>query len=205
MPRSPARAAVLVGIDTGGTFTDLVCFARGVLRVHKLPSTPDNPARAVLAGLQALLGARPADGTIITYGSTVATNAVLERKGARVVLVTTAGFEDVLEIGRQTRPDLYALEPSKPPPLVARAQRLGIAERLTYEGETLEPLTAATLRDAVSGAASARSRSPSSVHSYTNSAPNAGSDAPCAASVCRCRCRTSWSRNTASTSAPARR
>jgi N-methylhydantoinase A len=172
MPQSPARAAVLVGIDTGGTFTDLVCFARGVLRVHKLPSTPDNPARAVLAGLQALLGARPAEGTIITYGSTVATNAVLERKGARVVLVTTAGFEDVLEIGRQTRPDLYALEPSKPAPLVARAQRLGIAERLTYEGATLAPLTAATLRDAVSAA---RRKRPQSIavcllHAYANSA-----------------------------------
>jgi N-methylhydantoinase A len=170
MPRSPARAAILVGIDTGGTFTDLVCFERGVLRVHKLPSTPDDPARAVLAGLQALLGARPAAGTIITYGSTVATNAVLERKGARVVLFTTAGFEDVLEIGRQTRPDLYALEPRKPPPLVARTQRLGVAERLTYDGSTLVPLSAATLRNAV---AAARRKRPQSIavcllHAYAN-------------------------------------
>src|SRR6185369_9853543 len=172
MPRSPARAAVLVGIDTGGTFTDLVCFARGVLRVHKLPSTPDNPARAVLAGLQALLGARPADGTIITYGSTVATNAVLERKGARVVLVTTAGFEDVLEIGRQTRPDLYALEPSKPAPLISRRGRIGVAERMTFEGKPLLRPTASALRAAVAAVkrSTAQSVAVCFLHSYANPA-----------------------------------
>ena len=114
MPRARRATPLLIGIDTGGTFTDFVCIERGALRVHKLPSTPDNPARAVLAGLRELLGRHSGDRAVITYGSTVATNAVLERKGARVVLLTTAGFEDVLEIGRQTRPDLYALEPQKP-------------------------------------------------------------------------------------------
>ncbi len=90
MPRAGRRLAdapVLVGIDTGGTFTDFVCVGPTGLRVHKCPSTPDNPARAVLAGLAEILGARPGVGVRITYGSTVATNAVLERRGARVVLL----------------------------------------------------------------------------------------------------------------------
>ncbi len=157
MPRAPA---VLIGIDTGGTFTDFVCLGPHGLRVHKRPSTPDDPARAVLNGLTELLataehgagvGRDPSPPTsdprlLITYGSTVATNAVLERRGARVVLLTTAGFEDVLEIGRQTRPELYALEPRKPAPLVGRAARLGVAERLGPDGKVLRRLTAAELR-----------------------------------------------------------
>ncbi|MGE3497894.1 MAG: hydantoinase/oxoprolinase family protein [Candidatus Binatia bacterium] len=148
MPRARGRRAapILIGVDTGGTFTDFVCFAPDGLRVHKRPSTPDNPARAVLAGLAEILGGRGTDGVHITYGSTVATNAVLERKGARVALITTAGFEDVLEIGRQNRPDLYALEPRRPVPLVARARRFGAAERLDYTGAVLRPLSPAEVR-----------------------------------------------------------
>src|SRR5262249_36348076 len=107
---------------------------------------------AVLDGLRELLGEDASAALAITYGSTVATNAVLERKGARVVLLTTAGVEDVLEIGRQTRPDLYALEPEKPPPLVPRGRRVGVAERLTVEGRALRPLSAAALRRAVAAA-----------------------------------------------------
>jgi N-methylhydantoinase A len=172
MPRRAARAAVLIGIDTGGTFTDFVCFEAGAVRVHKRPSTPDDPARAVLAGLRALLGRQPAPGAVITYGSTVATNAVLERTGARVALLTTAGFEDVLEIGRQTRPDLYALEPCKPAPLVPRRRRLGVAERLTCDGRAVLPLSRAALRAAV---AAARRTRPQSIaicllHAYANPA-----------------------------------
>src|SRR5215468_11616699 len=141
MPRAAARAPILIGVDTGGTFTDFVCFVGRGLRVHKRPSTPDDPARAVLAGLRELLGAHVPAGVAITYGSTVATNAVLERGGARVVLLTTAGFEDVLEIARQTRPDLYALEPSRPEPLVPRRRRLGVEERLGVDGRALVPLS----------------------------------------------------------------
>jgi N-methylhydantoinase A/oxoprolinase/acetone carboxylase beta subunit len=134
-----ASRLVRIGIDTGGTFTDFVIHERGRTRVHKVLSTPDDPARAVLSGLAEIF---PADWDgEVTYGSTVATNALLERRGARVCLVTTAGFEDVIEIGRQDRPDLYALEPRLPPPLVTRPDRLGVRERVTFDGRVLEPLT----------------------------------------------------------------
>src|SRR5258706_5727829 len=104
-----------VGVDTGGTFTDFVALRGGRLMAFKLPSTPRAPERAVLEGLA---GLDLAPGDRVRYGSTVATNALLERKGARVALVTTAGFEDLLEIGRQDRPDLYSLMPRRLAPLV---------------------------------------------------------------------------------------
>jgi len=171
MPRR-RTASILIGIDTGGTFTDFVCFARGAMRVHKRPSTPHAPARAVLDGLRELLGREPAGDVAIVYGTTVATNAVLERRGARVVLLTTAGLEDVLEIGRQTRPDLYALEPRKPEPLVPRRHRLGVAERLTVDGRPLVPLSAAALHRAVAAARRARPQSIAVclLHAYANPA-----------------------------------
>jgi len=172
MPRARRPPAIVIGIDTGGTFTDFVCFARGALRVHKRPSTPRNPARAVLDGLRELLQGDTADRASITYGSTVATNAVLERRGARVVLLTTAGLEDVLEIGRQTRPDLYALEPRKPEPLVPRARRIGVTERLRVDGRPLLPLSDAALRRAVGAArrAGAESVAVCLLHAYANPA-----------------------------------
>ena len=124
----------LLGIDTGGTFTDFVLMdPQGEILLHKVPSTPDNPARAVLLGLAELTGAG-VDGLRIVHGSTVATNAVLERRGARTALITTAGFEDVLEIGRQDRPGLYALTCRRPPPLVPRELRFGLGERILYNG-----------------------------------------------------------------------
>jgi N-methylhydantoinase A len=122
-----AAAPIFVGIDTGGTFTDLVAIAGGELRVHKVLSTPDDPARAVIAGLKVLLEDVPA--AIVTYSSTVATNALLEGKGARVALFVDAGFEDLIEIGRQNRTELYALAPTRPPPIVPRALRFGVAGR----------------------------------------------------------------------------
>ncbi len=121
-----------LGIDTGGTFTDLVLSDKGNLDIHKIPTTPHNPAEALLAGLEHLCaGAVPES---ITHGSTIATNALLERKGARIALVTTAGFEDVLQIGRQNRPSLYDLDVEKEPPLVAREDIYGIGERTLYDG-----------------------------------------------------------------------
>ncbi len=136
-------ARVIVGIDTGGTFTDLVAIVGGEARVHKLPSTPRDPAEAVIAGLAELLAGAPAE--IVTYSSTVATNALLEGKGARVALFTDAGFEDLIEIGRQNRADLYALAPSRPHPLVGRAMRFGVAGRTLYDGAILKPLGNADL------------------------------------------------------------
>src|SRR5690606_24714147 len=106
---------MLIGVDIGGTFTDLVLSADGRLQIHKLLSTPHNPAEAMLAGLQAI-GAAP--DARISHGSTVATNAILERKGAKTALITTQGFRDLLFIGRQNRPQLYALHSQLPPPLI---------------------------------------------------------------------------------------
>ena len=137
----------VVGIDTGGTFTDFVLLDEGgKLRVHKVLSTPDNPAKAVLAGLRHLLNGAAAD---IVHGSTVATNALLERKGAKAALVTTAGFEDVLEIGRQTRAAIYDLNVEKPPPLIPRERRIGVAERVGPQGEVLRELSDESIRTTV--------------------------------------------------------
>ena len=134
-----AGAPIIVGIDTGGTFTDLVAIVAGELRVHKLPSTPHDPAQAVIAGLEAILGGAPADA--VTYSSTVATNALLEKKGARVALLVDAGFEDLIEIGRQNRTELYALAPERPEPLVPRALRIGVGGRTLFDGKIAAPLT----------------------------------------------------------------
>ena len=129
--------ASVLGVDVGGTFTDFLLWQDGRLSVYKRPSTPDDPARAVLAGLEEA-GWAPDE---VVHGSTVATNAVLERTGARTALITTEGFRDVLEIGRQTRPELYDLEPRRPPPLVPRALRLEARERLDHHGRALASLS----------------------------------------------------------------
>jgi len=137
--RRHVSSHIAVGIDTGGTFTDLIALVEGALRVHKVPSTPDDPARAVLKGLREMLpGTRPG---LVTYSSTVATNALLERKGARVAILTNAGFEDLIEIGRQNRDDLYALAPSRPEPLVPRLRRIGVHERTLHDGTSLTKLS----------------------------------------------------------------
>jgi N-methylhydantoinase A len=129
-----------IGVDTGGTFSDFMLMEGDTLVIHKVLSTPDNPARAVLQGLRHL---RPdLAGADVVHGSTVATNALLERKGARTALITTHGFEDIIEIGRQTRPHLYDPFVQKPPPLVPARLRFGVAERLAYNGEVLTSLTA---------------------------------------------------------------
>src|SRR4029453_2196597 len=97
--------AIKIGVDTGGTFSDFMLMDGDTLVIHKVLSTPDNPARAVLQGLRHLPPALR--GGAVVVGSTFPTNALLERKGAHTALITTRGFEDVLEIGRQTRPHLY--------------------------------------------------------------------------------------------------
>ena len=129
--------ALCVAVDTGGTFTDLVAvLVDGTRRHLKTPSTPDDPSQAILTGLSAL-GLAPADVEALHHGTTVATNALLERRGARVVLVATAGFEDVLALARQARPDLYALHPEAAAPLVAREDVLGHKGRLDADGTIL--------------------------------------------------------------------
>ena len=131
------------GVDTGGTFTDFVFAAAGGLRIFKLASTPDDPSRAIIEGLQRI--AKETGSSLIevevVHGTTVGTNALLQRRGARIALVTTAGFEDVIEIGRQARPELYNLNAVKPAPLVPGELRLGARERVAVNGEVLESLS----------------------------------------------------------------
>ena len=136
-----------VGVDTGGTFTDFVFSTEGGLRVFKLASTPSDPSLAITDGLRRIsreTGARLADMEVV-HGTTVATNTLLERRGARTALVTTAGFEDVLEIGRQARPSLYDLNAVRPSPIVPTKLRFGIRERISASGEVLERLDEAAL------------------------------------------------------------
>ena len=131
-----------VGVDTGGTFTDFVFVSKSGLRVFKLASTPGDPSIAITEGLKRVArktGVRLVDLEVV-HGTTVATNTLLERRGARTALVTTAGFEDVLAIGRQARPSLYDLSAVRPAALVPSNMRFGIHERVTAEGEVLDKL-----------------------------------------------------------------
>lgn len=137
-----------IGVDIGGTFTDLVVLDDGALRIHKVSSTPDDPSRGMLGGIADVTSGELARLASVAHGSTVATNAILERKGAKVAFLVTAGFRDLLAIGRQDRPNLYALHPTLPPPLVPRERCLEVPERLDYEGNVLQPLDMAAL-DAV--------------------------------------------------------
>ena len=126
---------IRIGVDTGGTFTDFVLLGPDGVVVHKVRSTPDDPSRSILAGIEDV-GAN-AHGTDVVHGSTVATNAVLERKGARVALLATDGFEDVVRIGRQTRRELYNLMQPDRRPLVDPSLTFGIAERVAADGSVL--------------------------------------------------------------------
>ena len=139
----PADLCPVVGIDAGGTFTDFVALDARGLSMLKLPSHPDAPERAVLAGLGALGFTGDAERSIV-HGSTVATNALLERKGAETMLVTNAGFEDLLELGRQARPRLYDLTPPSETPLTAR-RALGLECRRAADGSEVTALTGTAL------------------------------------------------------------
>lgn len=130
---------VLLGVDVGGTFTDFLLWQNGRFRVHKLPSTPDDPSRAVLAGIDEL----QVTPDLIIHSSTVATNAVLERRGARTALVTTSGMRDLLVIGRQSRSDIYDLEPKTPEPLVPEELRFELSATLDQHGTIDQPFDAA--------------------------------------------------------------
>src|ERR687895_488606 len=138
-----------LGVDVGGTFTDLVALSDGTLITAKVPSTPQDQSVGVMNAVDA--SEVEADAvTALAHGMTVATNALLERRGARMALVTTEGFRDVLEIARQNRPSLYDLTRDRPPPLVPRELRFTVKERMGPEGE-LSPLDEAGLEDTISG------------------------------------------------------
>ena len=138
---------VRVGVDTGGTFTDFVFDLDGELQIFKLASTPADPASAIIAGLERIAHITNSrlNNLEVVHGTTVGTNALLQRRGARTALITTKGFEDVLEIGRQARPELYNLDAVKPPPLVPANLRFGLRERITAAGEILESVDEAEL------------------------------------------------------------
>ena len=127
-----------LGVDVGGTFTDLVVLSNGTLITAKVPSTPQDQSVGVMNALD-VSEVEAGAVTALAHGMTVATNALLERRGARTALVTTEGFRDVLEIARQNRPSLYDLAADRPPPLIPRELRFTIKERMGPEGE-IEPL-----------------------------------------------------------------
>src|SRR6266516_3594165 len=142
---NPSRSGI-IGVDIGGTFTDIVSFIApqdsslevGHLHVHKVPSTPHDPAQGLLS---CIAGVQVAPENVIVHGSTVATNALLERKGARAALIATEGFADILEIGRQNRPALYDLMQQRPPVIIPQQLRLELPERLDYQGTILRAPT----------------------------------------------------------------
>ncbi|MYD65564.1 MAG: hydantoinase/oxoprolinase family protein [Chloroflexi bacterium] len=156
----------LLGVDVGGTFTDFVLWRDGVVELHKRPSTPDDPSRAVLAGIDEM-GVAPG---LVVHGSTVATNTVIQRRGARTALVATEGMRDLLIIGRQTRPDIYDLEPVTPDPLVPAERRLELSARLRPDGSVERPAGDAEVRALVRAAveAGADALAVSLLYAYAN-------------------------------------
>jgi len=182
-----------IGVDTGGTFTDIVVFDDdGRLRVHKVRSSPADPSAAILRGLAeaSVAAAAPAPSapptanaiptgislspsplpSTVIHGSTVATNAVLEGRGASVALIVTAGFEDVLRIGRQTRPALYDFMVPPRPELIPPERTYGLPERIAATGEVLDPLTDVALDALVAWLESVRPEAVAVclLHAYTN-------------------------------------
>jgi N-methylhydantoinase A len=144
-----------VGVDSGGTFTDicLVDEEAGDVKVWKVPSTPDDPSRAIAGGvaegLDKSAAVKPSQVGYFGHGTTVATNALIQHKGVRTGLVTTQGFRDLLEIGRQRRPHLYDLQADKPPLLVTRDLRIELAERVRHDGRIEKAIDESAIRDAV--------------------------------------------------------
>ncbi len=153
-----------IGVDTGGTFTDCVVLSGGQVKILKVFSTPADASSAIVQGVLQLAGDETSAGKRldkhqrprgvseepsaleVIHGTTVGTNSLLERRGARVALITTAGFEDLLEIGRQARPRLYDLNVEREPPLATRAMRFGIKERIAADGKILLPISDAEIR-----------------------------------------------------------
>ena len=144
-----------VGVDVGGTFTDFSCVSiDGERLTFKLPSTTNDPSEGVIAGIKEIINQTnisPAEISVFAHGTTVATNAVLERKGASLGLLTTEGFRDVLEIGRQMRTQMYSvrLKPETPIFLAPGARRLGVVERIGPDGSIVKPLDEDSLKKAV--------------------------------------------------------
>lgn len=143
--------AFRLGIDSGGTFTDVVLFddKRKVLHITKTPSTPTNPAIGVYNGIKKIVSMvelQPSEIASVVHGTTVATNALLEHKGIQTALLVTEGFKDILSIGRQDRPKLYDYFEKRPDPLIPRHLRFEVSERILYNGKILRPLNEEQVR-----------------------------------------------------------
>ena len=140
---APVIPHLTIAIDTGGTFTDCVYRRDGRIEVLKLPSTPDEPSRAILEAVRRICKLVPSKTVEVRHGTTVATNALLERKGARVAFVTTSGFEDTLAIARQARPNLYDWNQHRAAPITNLC--FGVPERIASDGSALLAPTRAAL------------------------------------------------------------
>ena len=143
--------AMRIGVDTGGTFTDCVLVRGNRIEIVKVFSTPQDVARGILKGVADLLSGRMPERIDLIHGTTVGTNTLIERRGARVALVTTAGFEDLIDIARQDRPRLYDLNVSREPPLVSPRLRWGVSERIAADGTILTSLSRSAIKKAVQG------------------------------------------------------
>ncbi|MFC0408539.1 hydantoinase/oxoprolinase family protein [Roseomonas elaeocarpi] len=142
-----------IGVDSGGTFCDICLFEEGTgaVEVWKVSSTPDDPSRGISQGVAegiARVGAKPSEVSYFGHGTTVATNALIQHRGVKTGLITTDGFRDLLEIGRQKRPDLYDLQADKPELLIARDLRLEVPERVRHDGTVETALDEDAVRDA---------------------------------------------------------
>ena len=146
---------VRIAVDIGGTFTDIVLMSQnGVLHQSKVSTTPADPSIAVISGIGSLLdelAIAPSAVEEFLHGTTVASNTILQRSGARTGLITTRGFRDVLEIGRIRMPEMFDLTWSKPPPLVSRRFRVEVRERIAADGSIIDPLDEDDVRKAVGG------------------------------------------------------
>jgi N-methylhydantoinase A len=169
------KPGVRIAIDIGGTFTDVVAECDGRQSIAKVLTTPGAPEKAVLEGVAAALaaaGAGPDQVSLVIHGTTLATNALIERKGARTALLTTAGFRDTVELGTESRFEQYDVNLEKPPPLVPRNWRLPVTERIAADGEILRPLDEASLLRAAEILRSEKIESVAVgfLHSYANPA-----------------------------------
>jgi len=161
------KSEVRIGVDTGGTFTDFVISIDGKIEIKKIPSTPHNPSLAILEGIRGLLGRFP----FIIHGTTVATNSLLERKGGKIALMTSEGFEDVLFIGRQTRRNLYSLKGELRAPLLPRHLCFGIEERTSSLGKVEKKISLPELQEIIEKIIKSKAEAVavSLINSYANS------------------------------------
>ena len=166
-----------LGVDVGGTFTDVCVFdqeSRQVM-IHKLPSTPGDPSQAIGDGINQILeahGIAPEELIYLAHGTTVATNACLERKGCRTGLITTKGFRDLIELARQKRPSLYDTQSEKPVPIIYKNMRREVEERIAHDGSVITPIDAEAVKRCVLELkqAGAQSYAVCFLHAYVNPA-----------------------------------